>query len=154
MSHNKIQKLDSESFNKMKKEIVVKINDNIKENYYAKFITGIEKTACLMLEYGHIYSLKFSFEDKCKSIITSIKDFKDILNIAVCLSENKLYSAYVKSNSLDTAVRDELPSDFWNDWILVNDEDRLKHDEDVMKRTKKLDNELTPKNDKTNKLKM
>jgi hypothetical protein len=65
-------------------------------------------------------------------------------NIAVYLSEGKLYSAYRASKSLDTFVREIIP-EAWCNWILENDEDKLKYEENVIESTKKLENELIMK---------
>jgi hypothetical protein len=86
LSNNQINRLNNDSFNLLKKEIIIEPSNNIKENSYYEFIIDVEKSACLILPdiKDSLWDNQFfSFQEQCEAMIAAIKDFKDILNIAV-----------------------------------------------------------------------
>lgn len=121
---------------------------------YHKYLKDLEKCSLDHL----VFALHWTDINKTKDldfhmVEVGIADALDVLKIALNLNRSYLFQAY-EATSLDTAVRETLPNDFWNDWVLEQDELTLKKYEQAIIQSEKLHDTLPKKSINSNKIKV
>lgn len=127
---------------------------NQKTENYHKYIKDLEQ-CCL----NHvIFALHWTNTEKPSDldfhmVEVGISDAMDVLKIALNLNYNYVAQAY-EATSLDTAVRETLPNDFWSDWVLEQDISILRKYEQALIQSEKLHEDLPKKSTTSNKIKV
>ena len=82
-----------------------------------------------------------------------VADAMDVLKIPFNLNRHYLAQAY-QATELDTAVRETLPNDFWEDWVREQNLSMLKRYEAALIQSEKLECDLSKKSTTSNKIKV
>ena len=82
-----------------------------------------------------------------------VADAMDVLKIPFNLNRHYFAQAY-QATELDTAVRETLPNDFWEDWVREQNLSMLKRYEAALIQSEKLECDLSKKSTTSNKIKV
>ena len=128
------------------------VNQNT-ENYH-KYIKELEQCSLNHIVFAlHWTNIEKTNDLDFHMVEVGIADAMDVLKIALNLNHNYVAQAY-EATSLDTAVRETLPNDFWNDWVLEQDVFILKKYEQALIQSEKLNDDLPKKSINSNKIKV